>query len=202
MMKLVLISHPDFFYGEEQIVSDLLKRFNITFHLRKPEASIETYRAFLENIPDTLHHQIMLHGAYDLSAEFNLKGLHFSTRNRELAAMYPSDIKSTSCHSVAESKQMNQAFDYHFLSPVFPSISKEGYRGNLDLNDVKLYLRQSPKNKILALGGIDKDKIPLLKAMGFDGVAVMGAIWAKNPADEDAIMQKLLEIQDVISVHL
>ncbi|MFW5754613.1 MAG: thiamine phosphate synthase [Marinilabiliaceae bacterium] len=194
MMDIVLISVPGFFEGEERIVSALLGRFEITFHLRKPGASCQEYRSFLHNIPDTLHRKIMLHGAYPLSEQFNLSGLHFSTGNRDLAKSYPGIVKSTSVHSVQESKQLDGQFHYQFLSPVFPSISKKGYTGNLDMDEVREFLQQPRKSRVIALGGVDRNKVSTLQNMGFDGVALLGAVWGENPRDGNAVEQRLADI--------
>jgi thiamine-phosphate pyrophosphorylase len=196
-MKLMLISHPTFFKGEARLVSSLLEIYDITFHLRKPTASRKEYETFLKNIPEPLHGKIMLHDAYDLKKQFALKGLHFSTRNRALAKHYIFDDKSTSCHSVEESKQMGATFNYHFLSPVFPSISKQGYTGNLDLKAVEGYLQQPRQNLIIALGGVDKEKIHVLRNIGFDGVALLGAVWQNNPADYGSIEKRLRTCLDL-----
>jgi thiamine-phosphate pyrophosphorylase len=194
MLNLILISHPRFFEGENRIISSLMKRFHLTLHLRKPDATDEEYRLFLQSIPSHLHPEIMIHGAYALNEEFDLKGVHFSTANRMLADDYRTGIKSTSCHSVEELKETDSAFDHQFLSPVFPSISKKGYKGNLDMQEVKEYLKQPRHSRVIALGGVDKEKIACLKDVGFDGVALLGAVWGDNPEDEDAVVERFREI--------
>lgn len=39
--------------------------------------------------------------------------------------------------------------------------------------------------KVMALGGINEDTIPLAADYGFGGVAVLGALWADYPSDRD-----------------
>lgn len=192
-MDIILISRPNFFDGEEQIVSALLNRFDLTFHLRKPGASYREYQAFLQNIPNNLHRKIVLHGAYSLNERYDLMGLHFSTRNRALAEVYPSVVKSTSAHSVQESRQLDGQFHYQFLSPVFPSISKKGYTGNLDMEEVSGFLQQTRQSRVIALGGVDRQRISALRKMGFDGMALLGAAWDENPPGGVAVERRLEE---------
>lgn len=197
MQNFILISYPHFFPGESRIISSLMNRFSLTLHLRKPDATEEEYHSFLQSLPPRFHPEIILHGGYALKEEFDLKGLHFSTANRSLATDYRSVIKSTSCHSVHELKETDGAFDHQFLSPVFPSISKKGYSGNLDMQEVKEYLKQPRHSKVIALGGVDKEKIAPLKNAGFDGVALLGAVWGDNPENEDAVVERFREISIV-----
>lgn len=68
-----------------------------------------------------------------------------------------------------------QHFDYLFLSPVFNSISKPGYAGFADASFT--LQKSSPQPEVIALGGIDATNIHQLKAMNFDGAAVLGSIW-------------------------
>jgi thiamine monophosphate synthase len=57
----------------------------------------------------------------------------------------------------------------------------------------------SGKN-IIALGGIDEDKIALVRKIGFIGVAVLGAIWnSKNPVEKFIRIKAKCEKKDIVS---
>ncbi|HXD94336.1 MAG TPA: thiamine phosphate synthase, partial [Bacteroidia bacterium] len=72
-------------------------------------------------------------------------------------------------------------YEYVFLSPVFDSISKTGYKSNFDLENLKPFLKKH-KN-VIALGGVNTKNIELIKQVGFSGAAFIGAVWQnKNPA--------------------
>lgn len=193
-MELCLISHEQFFEGETEIVTDLLSGYDFTFHLRKPGAMVEGIRNFLSGIPSALHRKIMIHDAYPLSQEFGLKGLHFSTQNRYLRSSFRGHINSTSAHSLIEVAKLDRLFDYQFLSPVFPSISKPGYSGNLDMEAVKGYLRNARNSRVIALGGITEENIPALQETGFDGVAVLGRVWGTHPDTDPDIRERFNKI--------
>jgi thiamine-phosphate pyrophosphorylase len=81
-------------------------------------------------------------------------------------------------------------YEYAFLSPVFDSISKADYRGKYDLRELKVILRKK-EEKIIALGGVDEDKIDALKDAGFAGIALLGAIWQSDePIDKFRLVRK------------
>ncbi len=89
-------------------------------------------------------------------------------------------------------------YEYAFLSPIFDSISKEGYKSKFSHE-----LHESTRNKfvkireisgvgIIALGGIDEDKIEICRELGFAGVAVCGAIWANsNPVEKYTCIKRI-----------
>ena len=193
-MELKLIAYPTFFNGEEQIVSLLLQQYNFTFHLRKPSANTDEYRKFLKEIPESLHAKIILHDAFELHKEFNVQGLHFSTFNRNNINAYENIPKSLSCHSVDEVAAWDGKVEDMFLSPVFPSISKQGYNTTLDKVEMEKYLSQSRKSKVFALGGIHVENISVIIEMGFDGIAVLGAVWGEQPGTYNEIKQRLNKI--------
>ena len=202
-MKLKLIAYPEFFEGEEQIVSLLLQKYNFTFHLRKPNASVDEYRKFLQNIPEVLHARIMLHDAFELYKEFVVQGLHFSTQNRNKIDGFQSGTKSTSCHSIVEAGEWDGKVESMFLSPVYPSISKQGYTSVLSKTEVKNYLHQPRISNVFALGGIDTKNIPEIAKMGFDGITVLGAIWGIEPGDYNKVESRLKTLVECLShVHI
>jgi thiamine-phosphate pyrophosphorylase len=67
--------------------------------------------------------------------------------------------------------------DYLFISPIFDSISKIGYKSNLDFNELKECLTEIKNNNIIALGGVKMDNVLKLKNIGFESFALLGSIW-------------------------
>ena len=179
-MEFILISYPEFFAEESRIISSLMDKYSFVFHLRKPNAAPGDYDSFLRSIPDCFHNRIVAHNAYNLQEEFDLKGIHLASYSRDIVAEIKG-IKSTSCHSLDEIRELNGQYDSLFLSPVFPSISKKGYKGNLKMSEVKEFLKLERKTKIIALGGIDESTLLKLSEYKFDGIAVLGAVWTDNP---------------------
>ena len=70
-----------------------------------------------------------------------------------------------------------------FLSPIYDSISKEGYGAAFSRIDLKQAADEGIiDSKVLALGGVSLEHIPEVRSMGFGGAAVLGALWqAKEP---------------------
>uniref|UniRef100_A0A0G4I3P9 Thiamine phosphate synthase/TenI domain-containing protein n=1 Tax=Chromera velia CCMP2878 TaxID=1169474 RepID=A0A0G4I3P9_9ALVE len=70
--------------------------------------------------------------------------------------------------------------DYAFLSPIFPSISKEGYRpgafSSLPGNELQRRLCGVPF-PVFALGGISEKNVLSEKLKGFAGVGLLGSVW-------------------------
>ena len=85
-------------------------------------------------------------------------------------------------HSFKELEEHKEKYEYAFLSPIFDSISKVDYKSKFDLKELK---EKIANKNIIALGGIDEDKIKICSEMGFAGVAVLGAIWnSKSPKEK------------------
>ena len=179
-MELILFTYERFIEHETACIQRLMQQFPFTLHLRKPGARVEEYRLFLDGIPPEYHNKIMLHDAFELSNNYKVKGIHFSTRLRDSATNYPDVFKSKSCHSLTELDENKNNFDYLFLSPVFPSISKQGYLGDLNMKKVSTYLEENQDCSAIALGGINHSNIKQISGWGFRGAAVLGVVWGKN----------------------
>lgn len=194
-MRLVVVSFPEFFAHETEVVLQLMHMYPFTFHLRKPYASAHDVRCFLEAIPADLQQRVVLHQAHELAHEFNVKGIHYSTtlRPTTLPDLNGKTI-STSCHSVEEIRNLNKGYHSVFLSPVFPSISKAGYSGDLDWDEIQQFLTESDRPKVIALGGIDATRMSQCADAGFDGVAFLGAVWGTNPQHDSSIAERFKQL--------
>ncbi|BBO75105.1 thiamine phosphate synthase [Desulfosarcina widdelii] len=184
-MKLIVISPPKEFLDEPRVVGSILKQSSAVFHLRKPGYSHEKLVAYLKRIPGGLHGRIMVHGHPDLIDQFALKGVHFAESRRRqdwrtiqsLRQQRPDCSISSSFHRIDDITQDAFAFDYIFLSPIFDSISKQDYLAAFDTGALKRFL-SGTGHKVVALGGVDGRRIATAAAMGFWGVAVLGAVWS------------------------
>jgi len=112
-----------------------------------------------------------------------VQGIHYKERDRPqppIPRAFQGVSQSTSLHKLADVLQDWQNLDYAFLSPIFDSISKEGYMAaGFDKQDVSLTL-QKAQMPVYALGGVSIDKIAAVRRMGFQGIGLLGAVWGKD----------------------
>ncbi|MDR1381080.1 MAG: thiamine phosphate synthase [Tannerella sp.] len=190
-MKLIVITSGCFFDGEPEAINRLFGYGMETLHVRKPQASFEGTRRFVEQIDATFHPRTVIHDYYELTRLFHLKGIHLNRRNRNVPrpCFPPGDRElsvSRSCHSLEEVAAVSAGVDYMFLSPVFDSISKAGYKQGYtpeQLCDARD--RGLVNTRVMALGGITAERIPAVRHYGFGGVAVLGALWTEAVTDGD-----------------
>ncbi len=175
-MNLIAITLPYFYRGESRDIAALIDsgRF-LRVHIRKPYASIDEMCVLLNAIPYEMRAKITLHDCLELADEFGVGGVHLSGRHPKAPSGWQG-LVSRSIHSVEEILESKE--DYVFLSPVYTSISKPGYRGKFNLSDVSRYLN----SKVYALGGVTFERLPEIKAAGFGGAAMLGAVW-RRPID-------------------
>src|SRR5687768_15635196 len=119
---IIVISNPAPVAGEHHIIHQLFEEGLDAFHVYKPHFSQEQTQNFLQQISAGYRHKVALHAQH----------LKF--------------------HSLEELEACQQHYEYAFLSPVFDSISKTGYKSKFDLHSLKVFLRNR-KEKIIALGG-------------------------------------------------
>jgi len=97
---------------------------------------------------------------------------------------------STSVHSMEELEALPEGLVYTFISPLFDSLSKPGYKGEPGL----LALSQGRGGcKVVGLGGIGEETIGQVLANGWAGAAVLGWIW-ERPAEAIERYERLKKI--------
>ncbi|NQY67711.1 MAG: thiamine phosphate synthase [Flavobacteriales bacterium] len=204
-MDIIVVSSPTNISGEIQIINKLFNNGLETFHIRKPNFSDEKLEFFLNQIPEKHLEKVILHSHYKLAKKFKIKGIHLTRRYKSnkfkkwwrllfLRYSNPRSSISTSFHSISSILTNTEKYHYIFLSPVFDSISKKGHMGDFTDRNLTSSLKRT-KQKMYALGGVSSDNIPKAHALGFSGVALLGAIWQddRDPIDEFIKARKLCE---------
>lgn len=188
--KLIVYSAESNIKDEIYYLNDLLANGLVQLHVRKPSTPKYVLENLILNIDPRKHANLIIHSHYDLLAKYDLKGIHFTKKYLEKAhplnvetLINTSQVKSFSLskpvHSLNELAEVEDHYQFVTLSPIFDSISKEGYGGNLiGLADFKSIKR--PGLKVYALGGITKDNIASVKKMGFDGAVLLGTLWGSD----------------------
>lgn len=148
------------------------------FHIRKPLSDEADVIALLNAIPERLHPQLILHSHFHLFGRYDFAGVHIKDESREL--IRSDKLKTRSCHSLPETTNEEPGvYEYSFLSPVFDSISKEGYLSPFSesLDEVTPYAEKYP---LIALGGVTPEKFYKLRRLKFAGAALLGYLWNPN----------------------
>lgn len=183
-MKLIILSCAHLLEKEHVIINSLLEAGVLCLHLRKPFSKAELLERIIRRIHPAYLRRIVLHQHHQLAFKFGLGGVHFSEAERismqdSHRAAVVQKVKanhmtmSTSVHSKEALAQIHKQFDYVFFSPVFNSISKPGYGPATDMSIRNIQI----KAKVIGLGGVNAGNISKLKQMGYDGAAVLGAVW-------------------------
>ena len=182
-MRIIAITTPKVIDEDAFIIASLLDRGVDIIHLRKPESSVDECRRLLSSISAEHRQRIVIHDYPELYDEFSLLGIHINRNVVALPEVYDG-LRTRSCHSFEEIVQYKGDYDYLFLSPIFDSISKVGYKSGF--NDQELLEASNSgiiDEKVIALGGVTFDKIPYLKKLNFGGVAMIGGLYNLETLD-------------------
>ena len=176
---MILITNPQQVSNETEIINALFEEGLEVLHLRKPGFDQVQMCEFISKIDQRFHSRIMIHSHYELLDSYNLKGLHFTEKTKHLLPDYD-DVqctKSMAVHELAELKSVRPTVGYILLSPLFPSVSKEGYSKQWDVEELKPELAKTHGFGTVALGGITLENVKTVKALGFNDFALLGSIW-------------------------
>ena len=183
MMRIVVITAEPFAAGEAEVIRRLLDAGIDRIHLRKPGAGEEPLRRLIESLPEAYYPRLSLHDRLPLGAEYGLGGVHLNGRNPVPPAGFRG-LVSRSCHTPGELAEHAADTDYRFLSPIFDSISKSGYRAAFSEADLHDAAAQGViDTRTYALGGVRPDLLPRVRAWGFGGAALLGCIWRDTSAE-------------------
>jgi len=185
-MKLIIITSPNFIPDEARIITGLFRAGLDLLHLRKPDAGIHEVENLLQEIPLAYRKQIVIHDFFSLKDKFSLGGIHLNSRHPDVPENY-CGLLSRACHSLEEVETAVARFDYVLMSPVYDSISKQGYCSGYSQEALRQAQAAGIINeKVVALGGICEANLAEIKSLGFGGAALLGDIWNRYHAWEDA----------------
>ncbi|MEC5173081.1 thiamine phosphate synthase [Chryseobacterium nepalense] len=178
---IIIITPEKIVPNETEVINELFQEGLDLLHIRKPVMNLEEMKDFIQKINSEFHHRLVLHSHYDLAESYNISRHHFreiDRHNKWYKSLRDKTI-STSVHDIETFNELSKNWEYAFISPVFPSISKKGYGKDSEiLNDIKK--RDNSNVKLIALGGIHEDNIHINSDSNLDGVALLGAIWENN----------------------
>jgi thiamine-phosphate pyrophosphorylase len=201
---MIVITNPIPIAYEINTIHSLFENGLELLHIRKPDFSAAEMRSFLSEIKSDLRGHLVLHSHHHLASVFGINRIHFSESERKKtvtlfgkSAFETYKTKgfhlSASVHSIEDFNALNNTFEYAFLSPIFPSISKEDYSSKIDFFEA-IKERTNHATKLIAVGGIESKNAEQALENGFDNVALLGTIWNQNnPIENFKSCQKIVQ---------
>jgi thiamine-phosphate pyrophosphorylase len=211
-VKLIVISPESDDPREIAVMGALFAAGLERYHVRKPYWPAAKLEAWLRALPAEWCPRLVLHSHHELVAERGLGGDKCASlggrhwRDDDSAPSTPPDgegLTSRSCHDLVALRTALGSYDSVFFGPMFPSLSKSGHglRGDFSVDKLSVLLAQRTSSErrtaVLALGGVTVERLLRCRELGFDGVAVLGAVW--QSVDPVAAFS---EIQDAVYTHV
>jgi thiamine-phosphate pyrophosphorylase len=147
-----------------------------SYHVRKPSWTEGELEAWLRGLPAEWRPRIVLHQHHGLVAALGLGGRH------ERADSPRAQGGSRSCHDLPSLRRHLRSFAQVIFGPVFPSLTKAGYgpAAGFPWDELQGILKGRDGRgtaRVLAIGGVTAGRLGRCAELGFDGAAVMGAVW-------------------------
>lgn len=193
---IIVMSDTKDLDGEHQIINELFESGLEILHIRKPKYSTNEMRIYIEKINKKYRSRVVIHSHHELCIPLKLRGIHLTERHRKknffrswilmqwIKFRRPDIAVTASYHSPNSLLKHNPGYTYIFLSPIFDSISKIGYKNTFNDDTLEVALKKTTFN-VIALGGVDYSKLEKVKEFGFNGCALVGSIWhTANPVSE------------------
>lgn len=175
-MLWIAVTPPAFHDGEAAFISRLLAGGVDVVHLRKPGSAEAECAGLLEALSEDERARVVAHDHFGLAARYGLMGIHLNSRNPSVPEGFRGQL-SRSCHSFEEVRRFKPECGYVFLSPVFDSISKQGYSSAFSARELHRAAASGIiDSRVVALGGVTPERLPYLRSLGFGGAAMLGCV--------------------------
>lgn len=169
---IAVLTLPGSVVGEVECLEGLLEAGVERLHLRKPEMGVVELERLLERLAPRWAQRLVLHYQPGLAVRYGIPQVH-----GPLGLGDGTDLRvSTSVHSWEEFDALPSGLAYAFISPLFDSISKQGYLANTGL--LQIPSANLPCRPI-GLGGVGAETIGEMVRRGWKGAAVLGYIWGE-----------------------
>lgn len=184
-MKLILITSPTSLPDEARALETCLEAGVAYIHLRKPDAPEAEVKALVRGIAPCYYPRLIVHDHFALQERLHLGGIHLNSRHPHPPTGHQGML-TRACHSIAEVAAAQGHFDYVLMSPLFDSISKQGYRSAYTPEALQQAHAEGIINhRVVALGGISDQNIAQVRQWGFGGAALLGDVWGRYHSPSD-----------------
>jgi len=189
-MKLSVVSSKKRIDGEIGIIVNLFEKGLETFHLRKNHYSKSKLKKFIKAIPKEYHSRIILHSHQILALQFNIKGVHFSTRQLDKGTYY-NKVKfltkllgrkvtfSRGFDNLSDLITERKFWDFVILNPVFDSVSDDPKATAFSGRAISSSLDQTGL-RVSGLGGVCIENLGMMKDFGFQEAILNSEIWTSE----------------------
>lgn len=172
-MKLLLMTTPDFFVEEHQILTALFDEGLDILHLRKPHTEPVYSERLLSLLPEEYRNRIVVHDHYYLKNEYRLRGIHLNPRNEP-----PQKFKGTvsaSATTLSDVQRLKRNVDYVLFTPQMETPGLDARHSDRQIDEWGA--TKTIDSKVMLMGGVTLDNVGRAKRAGFGGVVLYGAIW-------------------------
>ena len=177
IMKLILLTSPNFFIEEDKILTTLFEEGLDQLHLRKPDSEPVYCERLLSLIPSEYHSRIITYEHFYLRDEFDLMGIHLSNDTITPPTDYHGNITRTA-YTLEQIKEYKQNSLYVCMDCVYPSVSEPNQKQLYTLDEMRDAVRQGViDRKVMASGGVKLENLQEIKELGFGGAVVRGDLW-------------------------
>ena len=173
-MDVLAVSPVSEFEDETDLLVSMFDAGLARYHLRKPSWSYAACADWIKSLPREFHPCVSIHQCHALADEYDVR-VHQKDHAGEM-----DQAKSKSLHEPDALSSLSTRYEYAFLSPVFPSISKPGSMPSWSEEALHTALRQPRSAKLYALGGVSVSNARTAIQYGFDGIVLHGALWLSD----------------------
>jgi thiamine-phosphate pyrophosphorylase len=176
-MRLIVVSPDSEDPREIPALGEMLREGLERYHVRKPSWSEARLRSWIQGVPEEWRPRLSIHGHAGIASDLGLGGSHERERDAATGA------KSRSVHSLPDLARLRSRYAYLFYGPVFASLSKPGYGPSAGKSEAELgreLSRGAGGGLVYAIGGVTAERLARVRDIGFDGAAVLGAVWGEE----------------------
>lgn len=179
VMKLLLLSSPNFFVEEDKILATLFEEGLDILHLRKPNSEPVYCERLLTLLPQKYHQRIITNDHFYLKEEFDLMGIHISERNPEIPHGYKG-VTTRTCYRLEELAEAKKTSQYVILRNIYDSASGNDSKAAYTHEQLRDASRRGLIDKrVMAQTGITLENIESVRELGFGGAVVCSDIWKR-----------------------
>jgi thiamine-phosphate diphosphorylase len=180
-----VLARPDFLLRARALMAA-----GATIHLRSRALTARALLALAEQLPGC-----WINDRVDIARLSGAPGVHLPANGFEVSdvrGLLPSAIVGRSCHSISAARaELAGGADYVFLGSIWNTPSHPGL-APLGTKAIEI---AAPVGRVVAIGGVNPDRVAACKAAGAWGVASISALWdAPDPGATARAMLLLLEV--------